>query len=68
MVLPLLEVPPLLEVKDLSCRRGGRPVFERLSFGLGAGELLALTGRNGGRMGGVPVRALARARCPRAQE
>ena len=47
MVLPLLEVPPLLEVKDLSCRRGGRPVFERLSFGLGAGELLALTGRNG---------------------
>jgi heme exporter protein A len=40
-------VPPLLEVKDLSCRRGGRPVFDRLSFRLGAGELLALTGRNG---------------------
>ena len=38
---------PLLEVTDLSCRRGGRAVFERLSFGLGAGELLALTGRNG---------------------
>ena len=33
-------VPPLLEVTGLSCRRGGRPVFDRLSFGLGAGELL----------------------------
>jgi heme exporter protein A len=39
--------PPLLDVKDLACRRGGRLVFDRLSFGLGEGELLALTGRNG---------------------
>jgi heme exporter protein A len=39
--------PPLLEVTDLACRRGGRKVFERLSFGLAAGELLALAGRNG---------------------
>jgi heme exporter protein A len=39
--------PPFLEVTDLSCRRGGRRVFDRLSFALGAGELLALTGRNG---------------------
>jgi len=41
-----LEVP-LLKVSDLACRRGGRPVFDRLSFALGAGELLALVGRNG---------------------
>ena len=47
MVPPLLEVPPVFEVKDRSCRRGGRLVFDRLSFGLGGGELLALTGRNG---------------------
>jgi heme exporter protein A len=37
----------LLEVADLACRRGGRKVFERLSFAVGAGELLALVGRNG---------------------
>ena len=37
----------LLEVADLACRRGGRKVFERLSFSVGAGELLALVGRNG---------------------
>jgi len=39
--------PPLLEVTGLACRRGGRMVFDRLSFGLGEGQLLALTGRNG---------------------
>lgn len=38
---------PLLDVADLACRRGGRKVFDRLSFSLGEGELLALTGRNG---------------------
>jgi heme exporter protein A len=38
---------PLLEVSELACRRGGRKVFERLSFSLDAGGLLALVGRNG---------------------
>jgi heme exporter protein A len=38
---------PRLDVADLACRRGGRPVFDQLSFALGSGELLALTGRNG---------------------
>ena len=39
--------PPFLEVTDLACRRGGRRVFDHLSFALDAGALLALTGRNG---------------------
>ncbi|MBV8409743.1 MAG: heme ABC exporter ATP-binding protein CcmA [Alphaproteobacteria bacterium] len=38
---------PLLEVVDLACRRGGRRIFDRLSFTLGAGGLLAVVGRNG---------------------
>lgn len=40
-------MPPLLDVTDLTCRRGGRKVFAGLSFSLEAGGLLALTGRNG---------------------
>ena len=36
-----------LTVTELSVRRGGRPVIERLSFTVKAGELLLLTGRNG---------------------
>ena len=39
--------PPLLDIADLACRRGGRKVFDRLSFAVGAGELLVLVGRNG---------------------
>ncbi|HEY6981182.1 cytochrome c biogenesis heme-transporting ATPase CcmA [Reyranella sp.] len=37
----------VLEVSDLACRRGGRQVFDNLSFSLAEGELLALKGRNG---------------------
>ena len=37
----------ILDVSDLACRRGGRRVFEGLSFALAKSELLALTGRNG---------------------
>jgi heme exporter protein A len=36
-----------LDVSDISCDRGGRPVLRALSFGLGGGEALALRGPNG---------------------
>ncbi len=37
----------VLAAEDLACRRGGREVFSGLSFALGSGEALAVTGRNG---------------------
>jgi len=36
-----------LSAVNLACHRGGRDVFTDLSFSVGAGELLAVTGRNG---------------------
>ena len=36
-----------LRIEDIACERGGRRLFLGLSFALGAGELLALTGANG---------------------
>jgi heme exporter protein A len=36
-----------LHAEDLACRRGGRLIFEGLSFVLRPGEAIALTGRNG---------------------
>ena len=37
----------LFQGLDLSCRRGGEVVFENVSFGLDAGAVLVLRGRNG---------------------
>lgn len=36
-----------LSVDDLACRRSGRRIFAGLSFSLGPGQALAVTGRNG---------------------
>jgi len=36
-----------LSGSDLVCVRGGREVFRNLSFAVGAGEALIVTGRNG---------------------
>ena len=36
-----------LRAADLACRRGGREVFAGLGFDVAAGEVLAVTGRNG---------------------
>lgn len=39
--------PITLEARDLACRRGGRLVFSGLTFSLGPGRILAVTGANG---------------------
>lgn len=36
-----------LTAAELSCHRGGRDVFAGLSFTVGSGEALTVTGRNG---------------------
>jgi heme exporter protein A len=38
---------PLLALDETACRRGGRLLFEKLSFTLGAGEAAVVTGPNG---------------------
>jgi heme exporter protein A len=44
----LSSVRPLcLIAENLACERGGRLVFERVGFSAGAGELVAVVGRNG---------------------
>ncbi len=45
--MPDPRVPPLLEVRQLSCRRGRRRLFCDLSFSLSAGEALHVAGPNG---------------------
>jgi heme exporter protein A len=39
--------PLRLVGEDLVCQRGGRVIFEGLSFSLAAGQAMAVTGRNG---------------------
>jgi heme exporter protein A len=36
-----------LQAESIACQRGGRVLFERLSFELGAGEVLQVVGANG---------------------
>jgi len=48
-----------LEVTDLACRRGGRMVFDHISFAVEGGEFLLLTGPNGSGKTTL-LRALAR--------
>ena len=36
-----------LKADELACNRGGRQVFQNLSFGLSNGEAMLVTGRNG---------------------
>ena len=38
---------PVLEMRGVSCRHAGRPVFDDVDMSIGAGERVALLGRNG---------------------
>jgi heme exporter protein A len=42
-----MHTPNSLAVHDLTCQRGGRVLFQRLSFALGAGQGLHVSGPNG---------------------
>ena len=37
----------LFSLKNISCRRGGRMLFQNLSFTIGAGDVVHLAGPNG---------------------
>lgn len=39
--------PPVLDVTNLACGHGGRPLLSGISFGVRAGEILCLLGPNG---------------------
>nr|WP_255701459.1 heme ABC exporter ATP-binding protein CcmA [Afifella sp. H1R] len=39
--------PISVNAEDLACERGGRPIFEGVSFSLSGGEVLAIVGPNG---------------------
>jgi len=41
------QMPYALDVQGLACERGGRLLFEHLSFRVGAGEALGIEGANG---------------------
>ena len=47
MTPPPDDFAPLLEARDLSSVRGGRRLFERLSFALNGGEWVEISGANG---------------------
>jgi osmoprotectant transport system ATP-binding protein len=42
-----MEAPPILEIRDLSCSLGGRPVLHEISLNVGEGETVVLLGRSG---------------------
>jgi heme exporter protein A len=42
-----MQTPMRLSASELACRRGGRDVFAGVSFSVGCGECLTITGRNG---------------------
>jgi len=42
-----MHTPTSLAAHDLTCQRGGRVLFQRLSFALGAGQALRVSGPNG---------------------
>ncbi len=42
-----MTAPPLLALRDVQAGFGGRPLFDNVSFALGAGDRVCLVGRNG---------------------